>query len=326
MTTPCFPVNEQARLRALHALRILDTAPQESFDRLTRLARRMFDVPIALVSLVDSDRQWFKSRQGIEVVETPRSVSLCAHAILGKGLMEVPDLLKDERFADNPMVTADPHLRFYAGHTLTLEDDLRLGTLCVADWRPRQLTTEDRDLLRDLAQMAQQEIESVQLATTDHLTGLSNRRGFELLGGHALAACRRRGLQALLLYFDLDGLKLVNDREGHAEGDRLLRDFGRALVAAFRDSDVVARLGGDEFAVLLGSYRQPDAAALARRLDEVICGLEGRGGAGAGGLRYSMGAVPYEPAQHAEIGVWLAQADQAMYAHKLRRRTHAASD
>ena len=126
MIKPPTPVDELMRLETLRNLKILDTESEERFDRVTRLARRVFGTPIALVSLVDNDRQWFKSRQGIEVSETSREISFCGHAILDDEVMVVRDAHDDERFADNPLVTSDPSIRFYAGYPLTLRMAARL--------------------------------------------------------------------------------------------------------------------------------------------------------------------------------------------------------
>ena len=133
MQSPDFPPDEAFRLRTLTSLSILDTPAEERFDRLTRLAQRLFNVPIALVSLIDSNRQWFKSCQGLDVRETPRDVSFCAHAILGNDLLVVPDAAADARFADNPLVTGEPFIRFYAGCPLKAPNGSLLGTLCVID-------------------------------------------------------------------------------------------------------------------------------------------------------------------------------------------------
>lgn len=145
------PDDEDRRLAALHALGVLDTEPEERFDAVTAEISELLDVPIAYVSLVDAERQWFKSVVGLDLVETSRDVSVCAHAILGAELMEVPDLADDPRFADNPAVAGPPHLRFYAGMPLTVADGSRVGTLCVADRRPRTLAPHQRDQLRRAA-------------------------------------------------------------------------------------------------------------------------------------------------------------------------------
>ena len=138
---------EQARLASLNTLEILDTLPEADFDDLTRLASRICGTPIALVSLVDQSRQWFKSHFGLDASETPRDMAFCAHAILGEQLFLVEDAHRDERFHDNPLVTGDPQVRFYAGMPLKGVSGLNLGTLCVIDRQPRQLTAEQVEAL-----------------------------------------------------------------------------------------------------------------------------------------------------------------------------------
>jgi phosphoribosyl 1,2-cyclic phosphodiesterase/CheY-like chemotaxis protein len=157
-TRPPVPEDEERRLAALRGLGILDTQPEERFDRLTRLVAALFDVPIALVSLVDSDRQWLKSCYGLATRETPREVSFCAHAILRREVMVVPDALRDPRFADNPLVIGEPRFRFYAGYPLVLPCGSCVGTLCIVDTRPHQLDEAAIQLLRDFGSLVQQEL------------------------------------------------------------------------------------------------------------------------------------------------------------------------
>ncbi|GAA0580084.1 PAS domain S-box protein [Caenispirillum bisanense] len=156
VATTVFPAAEAeaARLGRLRAYQILDTAPEAEFERVTRLAASLLDMPIAAVSLIDSDRQWFKSIVGLDVRETPREVAFCAHAICGEGVMEVPDATRDPRFADNPLVTGAPGIRYYAGAPLVTRDGIALGSLCVIDRQPRTLTADQRQVLADLAAMA----------------------------------------------------------------------------------------------------------------------------------------------------------------------------
>jgi phosphoribosyl 1,2-cyclic phosphodiesterase len=158
--TAALPVDEAERVTALWNLGILDTEPEARFDRYTEVARSQFDVPIALVSLVDSDRQWFKSHPGLDISQTPRDESFCAHAILGPDVFVVPDALQDDRFADNPYVAHGPRLRFYAGVPLTLTDGERVGTLCIMDNRPRALDELQIQRLRALARMVEAELQS----------------------------------------------------------------------------------------------------------------------------------------------------------------------
>lgn len=152
------PEDEAQRLAALHSLGILDTPPEERFDRLTRLAAALFDVPVALVSLVDHDRQWLKSRHGTSLEETSREVSFCAHAVVAREVMVVPDALLDPRFAGNPLVTGATRTRFYAGCPLFLPDGSCAGTLCIVDTRPRQLDDKGVRLLHDLATLVEREL------------------------------------------------------------------------------------------------------------------------------------------------------------------------
>ncbi len=147
---PPQPENEAARLAALHQYQILDTEPDETLNDLTRLAAYICGTPIALISLIDLNRQWFKARLGLSEQETARDVSFCAHAITQSGPLVVRDALDDNRFRDNPMVTSDPHIRFYAGSPLISPEGFKLGTLCVIDRVPRDLNPEQIAALRML--------------------------------------------------------------------------------------------------------------------------------------------------------------------------------
>ena len=152
------PPDELQRLAALHALGLLDTPAEERFDRLTRVAAALFDVPIALVSLIDANRQWFKSCVGTDIQEASREVSFCAYAVAERQMLVIPDALRDDRFADNPVVSGPPYVRFYAGAPIFMADGNCAGTLCVIDGRPRDFTDDDRERLRDLAAIVQQEL------------------------------------------------------------------------------------------------------------------------------------------------------------------------
>jgi len=147
------PKNEVQRIKILWQYDVLDTMPEQVFDDLTSLAALICDAPVSLITLVDEDRQWFKAKVGVRLGETSRDVSMCAHAILQKDLFIVPDATKDKRFRDNPLVVAAPKIRFYAGAPLISPEGCALGTLCVIDQKPRQMTTGQQEALRVLARI-----------------------------------------------------------------------------------------------------------------------------------------------------------------------------
>ncbi|HUN60764.1 MAG TPA: GAF domain-containing protein [Candidatus Sulfotelmatobacter sp.] len=157
--TSAAPSKEAARVAALNRYAILDSEPEQSFDDLVSLAAHICQTPIAMLSLVDDHRQWFKSKYGVEIKETPKEISVCAHAIQQRDLFIVPDLTKDERFRDNPLVTGESHLRFYAGAPLVNEDGFALGTLCVVDKEPRELDSEQKEAISALGRLALRQME-----------------------------------------------------------------------------------------------------------------------------------------------------------------------
>lgn len=157
MQAPNLPTNENERMFALQQSGLLDSCAEERFDRLTRLVQQCLNTEVALISLVDKNRQWFKSKQGLSACETGRDISFCGHTILGQDIFEVQDTLEDPRFADNPLVTGPPNIRFYAGAPLFIEN-APIGTLCIIDSQPRTLTPSERDILRQFADAVQQEI------------------------------------------------------------------------------------------------------------------------------------------------------------------------
>ena len=316
MKEPTIPLNETVRLQGLHALKILDSVPEERFDRITRMAQRLFEVDICLVSFGASERQWFKSKQGLDASETPRAVSFCGHAICGEELLIVEDTLADSRFADNPLVTGDPCIRFYAGHPIHAPNGQRVGALCLAHAEPRRFSPKDAQTLKDLAALVDDELASSSRMHVDELTGIANRRGFVTVAQHVLPLCARNNLGVDLLFFDLDRFKEFNDLYGHNVGDRALRLFAKGLLKAFRAADVVARLGGDEFAVLMAG----DKAFSRRALDTMKGRIDMMRQDLPMGLQWSVGSARYDQSRHSNIDDFLAAADKRMYANKFKSR------
>lgn len=324
MKTPATPIDEVGRIDALESLKILDTLAEEKFDRITRLCCRIFDVPIALVSLVDSNRQWFKSRQGLDLGETSRDISFCGHAILGSDVFVIPDASKDARFADNPLVTHDPHIRFYAGYPLQSLNGSNLGTLCIIGREAKAFSQKDIDALSDLGYIIEQEIMTMQLAMMDELTRISNRRGIMSLMPHYLDFCKRQKTTASLIFIDLDNFKLINDRFGHAEGDFAVSAFTEQMSNTLRQTDLLARFGGDEFIALFSDTEKPTAIdvmdkfsnALAHYNQETDRGYE---------LAFSYGVVQFDPERHDGIEALNKAGNTLMYQHKKQRKSNALS-
>lgn len=304
MIAPPTPTDEAERLAELLRYEILDARPEADFDAITAFVAKICRMPIALVSIVDAERQWFASRVGLDVTETPRDNSFCAHAILEPDrLMIVPDVMRDERFRDNPLVTGDPNIRFYAGTPLVTSGGHALGTLCVIDSEPRTMTVDQQDALRmagraveilleqrrtikDLhtANQAQTRVENdlraeirqrnvveehlAYAAAHDGLTKLMNRHAFIRRLKSALHRLHDGFGQPFAVGFiDLDHFKDVNDRLGHLAGDALLIEVGRRFAEMTRASDCIARLSGDEFTIMIeGARTVGEANAVAVRI------------------------------------------------------------
>lgn len=248
------PADEAARQRALEDLKLLDTPAEQEFDDITLLASFICDTPIALISLVDKDRQWFKSRVGLDITETPRDIALCAHAILGDDVFEVPDAALDKRFTDNPVVTGDLQLRFYAGVPLKTSDDHNVGTLCVIDRKPRHLSGEQRAALRALGR---QIMRLVELRQSTRLQAELRRK---LASEVALSRAMIEHAGAGIISTDLDATILTfNPAAEKMLGYTAEEVIGKASpVALLHDPEEIARRGVE----------------LSKRYGETISGLD----------------------------------------------------
>lgn len=305
---------ELRRQRALYALSLLDTAPEEEFDRVARLAKRLLLTPSSLVSFMDHDRQWYKARVGVDTTEAARSETFCTHVISAGQALVVADARDDPRFAANPHVLADGGVRFYAGVPIHSPDGQSIGTVCVFDSAPRQLTGTELEALADLAGIIDDVIAARLRSTVDALTGVQNRLGFVQAGTPLLRLADRAGVTMTLGFFDVNGLKQINDELGHEAGDRAIAQTGRLLSATFRTADVLARLGGDEFAVLLAASDEAGAATAGRRFAAALADLNA-----CGELAFELG-VAAGFAERAPGGgtldLLLAEGDRRMYRDK----------
>ncbi|MGI0119302.1 diguanylate cyclase domain-containing protein [Zooshikella sp. RANM57] len=257
MISPPFPFDEKDRLATLYALNILDSKAEERIDRYTRFASLIFNVPIALVTLVDEKRQWFKSKVGLSIKETNRIISFCAHCILTDKLLIVPDTHEDKRFYDNPLVTSKPFIRFYAGVPLEMPNGYRIGTLCIIDQTPRSFCQSNTKLLTLLGDIVEKELSSPQFQDTDELTGISNLSGFDKLA-FLVTNLEQNSSNIQLILFTLSSLSEINQRYGYNEGDKALVSFSNLLLNCSHNVYAIGRLSGNIFGVLISSL-QPNS-------------------------------------------------------------------
>lgn len=312
MLAPPTPSDETRRLETLRSLKLLDSLPEERFDRVTRLARQIFSTPIALVSLVDADRQWFKSNQGLDATETPRNVSFCGHAILDDKIMIVNDASEDQRFCDNPLVCNDPNIRFYAGYPLSAPDGSRVGTLCVIDRVAREITDEQAQLLRELGRMVEEELIEADVATTDPITSLSNRNGFLMIAEYLLSMCIRTEQPATLLLFQFQNLPDIDNDFGRESGDAASVEFAHQLSSTFRNSDIVARIASNFYCVLLAGTDLENVEHVKRRFNEEI-GEHNRDSDSRHEFSIDIDAIAFNPDRHGDADGLLKEAERRIY-------------
>lgn len=308
--------DDDVRVAALHRLGVLDTAIEAPFERIVTLIRSVLAVPMATVTLVDRDRQWFKARRGIDVTETPRSISFCTHTIRQREPLIVEDALLDPRFANSPLVVGPPHVRSYAGVPLRTPEGYNVGALCAMDIQPRQFIPADIAIINNFASIVCNELELRQIAQTDHLTGALTRRGFVDQVEREIARCHRHDRPSSIVMLDVDHFKLVNDTHGHAVGDQVLRQIAGIAEVMLRTSDVFGRLGGEEFGLLLPETNGTDAFVVTERMRQAIA-EHAMPLPGGGELRVtaSFGIAELAPAI-GSFNAWLEQADAMLYAAK----------
>ena len=261
------PLDEDARLESLRELWLLDTEPEERFDRITRLAKRLFDAPLVVFGLVDLERVWYKSRVGLELPEVPRGEAFCAHAILTDGIIQVADALEDPRFLASRLVTGPTGVRFYAGFPVRSAERRRVGALAIMDTRPRLLDADDLNLLADLARGAEAEISAARVSTVDEVTGMLNLRGFYQFAEKLLKIAARSGTALSLLYVDV---VTPNRTRTPREIENVLKQVADAINATFRQSDVLARIGPNRFCALLPEKSNHAGESAAARLQTAI--------------------------------------------------------
>jgi diguanylate cyclase (GGDEF)-like protein len=321
------PEDEPARLESLRRMLAAGAPDGKAFDRVTRAALQLLDTPIALISLVEQDRQWFKSCIGLTVHETPREVSFCAHAILQDEPFVVEDALADPRFADNPLVLRAPKIRFYAGRPLRNAEGFAVGALCVIDRKPRRLSGEQRETLDDLGHWAEALFATGQLRESqrsltaaledaqrsrmvDPALHIWNRAAIvDILEREARRALRHhQGLSVLLV--EVEAGAPGQPRETH---EAAVEEVAQAMRAGLRPYDAVGRFDTGELLVVLPDSARGAAAAVTQRLNECIDHTRFAAHRGRGPCRVRTGAAWLAPhAQSGSAEALVACADQAL--------------
>lgn len=313
------------------------TPIEERFERLTRLARRALNVPVAAITFLNEEKQWFKSVSGWAVTELPNSQSFCPVTLASGSLTIFEDAAQESCLRGHPLVTTGPKFRFYAGLPLTDENGDACGTFCVFDRKPRQLSLTDRATLLDLATLVQREIVGEQIRSVhssltsklsiarreslmDPLTRLWNRRGASVLIKGALDAARDQGSTVGIAILDLDNFKRINDSYGHQIGDEVLRKAALRLIQGLRANDSVCRVGGDEFLLVMKDIDSETAKATTERLRRSIVGRPVPTRQGEITVSTSVGYVVRRPDADTTVDELIDLADQALLKSKSQGR------
>jgi diguanylate cyclase (GGDEF)-like protein len=321
------------KIANIHSLDLFYTPLEERFERITRIGRRAMQVPVAAITLINEEKQWFKSAAGWGISELPRPHSLCRLTVEENRIVTIADTLQDPRTAQSPIVLSPPRFRAYAGHPLTDEHGNVCGTFCVFDLKPREFTAADRQLLADLAAMSQRELLSDRLSDAhsaltaklsvarresmmDPLTRLWNRRGASVLLKAAFTAADQHGTPLTLALLDLDNFKRINDSYGHQVGDEVLRKVASRLISAVRGDDAVCRIGGDEFLILMTDTDGATAARIAERIRRTVTDTSVPTRDGVIAVSVSVGFTVRGPHNDSAVEALLDLADQALLQSK----------
>jgi diguanylate cyclase (GGDEF)-like protein len=321
------------KIANINSFDLFYTPIEERFERITRIARRALHAPVAAISLLNDDKQWFKSAAGWGISELPRDQAICKLTVEANQIVMIGDTLADPRVAKLPIVTAAPRFRAYAGHPLIDDQGSCIGTFCVLDLKPREFAPVDRQALMDLAALVQRELLSDQLtnahaaltsklgmarreALMDPLTHLWNRRGASVLLKGAFASADQRGTPLALALLDLDNFKRINDTRGHQAGDEVLRRVASRLLSTVRGDDAICRLGGDEFLVMMADTDAAIATRVAERIRHAITDTPIPTRDGAIEVSVSVGCTVRQARDTTAVDALLERADQALMESK----------
>jgi diguanylate cyclase (GGDEF)-like protein len=317
------------KLSRIYESEFLYTPIEERFERITRLARRALSAPVAAISLVNADKQWFKSVAGWTVSELPLGRSLCGTTLEKEQLTVIRDTAADPRTRDHPLVTGSPRFRFYAGHPLHNEQRAVIGTFCVFDVKPRHFDAADEQCLMDLVGVTTRELFAEEIRAAhkqllsklssarresmmDPLTRLWNRRGASVMIKDALEQADRNRTALALALLDFDNFKRINDTYGHQTGDDVLRKTAGRLVGSVRGSDIVSRLGGDEFLILMSGTDGETAKRVTERVRRRMLEAPIPTRQGEIPISVSVGLTVREPGETIDGDHLIARADKGL--------------
>lgn len=325
------------KIANIHTLDLFYTPIEERFERLTRIARRALRAPVAAISLLNDNKQWFKSAAGWGVSEIPRAEAICRLTVEENQLLTIADTLQDPRVATLQIVTQAPRFRAYAGHPLVDEHGVPIGTFCVFDLQPREFSPADCQLITDLAALAQRELLTDQLsnaqaaltsklsiarreALMDPLTHLWNRRGASVLLKAAFRKADESRSPLTVALLDLDNFKRINDNFGHQSGDEVLRKIASRLLNVVRDEDNICRIGGDEFLLLMTNTDANVASKVAERIRRAITDTPIPTRDGSMPISVSVGFTVRQPNDAVPADALIERADQALMQSKAAGR------
>lgn len=261
---------EQQRLQSLEAMHLVERLKGARYERLTFLAKQLWNVDNSYISLIDKDFQWIKASQANMPSKTKRTEAFCNFTIGQEQVLVVKDARADSRFTDNQLVRESPFVQFYAGAAIHAPNGEKLGALCLMHCQPRAFSDSDRELLQQLAKQVDAEIAANPVLDEDHLSGLLNRRGFESRAEQILKLCAQHNYLLSMCYFDLDNFKAITALHGQLAGDEALINFARMLQQAFNEMALFARLGGYEFVVMNLSGSVADSKESLRKMAVLV--------------------------------------------------------
>ena len=286
---------ENQRLAALHRYGLLDTPAEEAFDCITRIAKIALNVSIALIVLVDKDRQWFKSKQGVRTLETSRDSSFCSRTIEGDKPLLVPNLKKDVLFAKNPLVCGFPFLRFYSGVPLRTRDGFNIGSLCVLGYRPRTLKTEEVTLLVELARLTMDQIELRHITDIDYLTGIASRNVLHKAGHREIERAQSTGLPLSMVIYEIEKFQEISKKYSYHTSDQLLQSMVESYKSNLKGGQLFARVGDGRLAILLPETNAAEAAQIASNIMAAAKKIEVPDVMINNKINYRIGSATYNP-------------------------------